>query len=325
MTSRTCIYLAWVLVAVLACAAPLFATDYLLRLLTIAVISSVAVVGLNIAFGYAGLISLGHSAFVGLGAYGVAILTTRHGFNPWLASLIAISITSLGAYVIGRSLLRLKGHYLALATLGLNVSFTIVASNWTPVTGGTDGISGLPTLSLFGLSLGGAQQFYWFALVILVLVSLGTLHLRSSHVGRTFIAVRDDELAASMTGIAVSKAKTAAFTFSALLAAVSGCLFAFHVKFVSPEDFAYSHSITYLAMLIVGGEGSIIGAILGTIVITFLPELLRSVGHAYLLVFGTLVLVVLIVMPKGIVSLPKLAFSRKVNASEVSPISRDNA
>jgi branched-chain amino acid transport system permease protein len=325
MTSRTFFYPVWILVAVLACAAPFFATDYVLRLLTIAAISSVAVVGLNIAFGYAGLISLGHSAFVGLGAYGVAILTTKQGFNPWLASLIAIAITTLTAYAIGRILLRLKGHYLALATLGLNVSFTIVASNWTPVTGGTDGISGLPALSLFGLSLVGEQQFYWFALVILILASLGTLHLRRSHVGRSFIAVRDDELAAAMTGIAVSKAKTAAFAFSALLAAVSGCLFAFHVKFVSPEDFAYAHSITYLAMLIVGGQGTIIGAILGAVGITFLPELLRSVGNAYLLVFGTLVLVVLIVLPKGIVSLPKLVFSRKAKAGDVSLFSGDKA
>src|ERR1700733_5653842 len=122
--------------------------EYHLRLLNLSVISAIAVIGLNIAFGYAGLISLGHAAFVGLGAYTLAILTTRLGLSPWLAMPVAIVVSVLFALLIGLPLLRLKGHYLALATLGLNVSFVIVASNWLDLTGGTNGIARIPELNV---------------------------------------------------------------------------------------------------------------------------------------------------------------------------------
>lgn len=287
-----------------AAMAPDFLSEYATRLLTLSVISAVAVIGLNIAFGYAGLISLGHAAFVGLGAYSAALLTTRFNMNVWVACIAAVVIATAVAYLLGRILLRLKGHYLALATLGINVSFTIVTSNWVELAGGTDGISGIPALTVFGHAIHTEQEFYWLALIVLLVVSIITWRIRVSHLGRTFMAVRDDELASLMTGVSVPKAKTCAFAFSAAYAALAGCLFAFHVHFISPEDFAYGHSITYLAMLIVGGEGSIVGSIIGATVITMLPEVLRGVGSAYLLFFGLLVLVVLIVLPKGIVSLP---------------------
>jgi branched-chain amino acid transport system permease protein len=125
------------------------------------------------------------------------------------------------------------------------------------------------------------------------------------------MAVRDDELASAMTGLPVTEVKVAAFTLGAAYAAVAGCLFAFHIRFVSPEDFNFSHSIIYLAMLVVGGEGSIVGAILGAVSVTLLPELLRGVGNAYLLVFGVLVLVILIVLPRGLISLVDPATYRR--------------
>ncbi|HJV82069.1 branched-chain amino acid ABC transporter permease [Noviherbaspirillum sp.] len=287
----------------MAAAAPLFASDYMARLLAVAAISIVAVLGMNIVFGYAGLISLGHAAFLGMGSYGVAILTVRHGLGPWTAAVIAIAVTAVVAYAIGRLVLRLKGHYLALATLGLNVSFTIVTSNWIAFTGGSDGIANIPALSLAGWTITTERDFYWFALTVVVLLAMAEWRLRHSHAGRAFMAVRDDEIAAAMTGIAVTRAKTAAFTMGAVYAGIAGCLFAFHVRFVSPDDFAYHHSITHLAMLIVGGEGAIGGAILGAVAVTMLPEVLRSAGNAYLLIFGVLVLLVLVLLPKGLVSL----------------------
>ncbi|SDV49492.1 branched-chain amino acid ABC transporter permease [Chitinasiproducens palmae] len=291
------------LAVLVAIALPFMVSDYTARLLVVGLISAVAVLGLTIVFGYAGLISLGHAAFVGLGAYTVAILCTRYRVNPWLASACAVAVAGAAAYLIGRVLLRLKGHYLALATLGLNVSFGIVASNWVALTGGTDGIANVPVLELFGVPLASEQRFYGFCLAVLALLAWAAARLRRSHLGRSLIAVRDDEIAASMTGIVVARAKTAAFTIGGVYAAIAGCLFAFHVHFVSPEDFAYAHSITYLAMLIVGGEGTLAGAILGAVGVTLLPEALRGVGNAYLLVFGILVLVVLVVLPKGIVGL----------------------
>lgn len=280
--------------------------EYHLRLLNLSVISAVAVIGLNFAFGYAGLISLGHAAFVGMGAYGLAILTTRHGWSPWLAMPVAVAATAVFAAVIGFPLLRLKGHYLALATLGMNVSFYIVASNWIGLTGGTNGIARIPELRIAGQALSGERPFLWLGLAVLAVVTVVASVLHVSRYGRAMIAVRDDEIAAEMTGMDTTAVKISAFVLSAICAAIAGCLFACHVRFVSPEDFTYAHSITYLAMLIVGGESTIVGAILGSVLLTFLPEWLRFLGSAYLAFFGILVLCILVFLPTGIVGLARL-------------------
>ncbi|MBK3666411.1 branched-chain amino acid ABC transporter permease [Bradyrhizobium diazoefficiens] len=275
-------------------------TDYHLRLVNLAVISAVAVIGLNFAFGYAGLISLGHAAFVGMGAYGVALLTTLLGWSSWLALPVAVAGTAVVAILIGVPLLRLKGHYLALATLGFNVSFSIVAANWIEVTGGTNGISRIPELQIAGHALSDERSYLWFALVVLAASAIVAALIHASRHGRAMIAVRDDETASSMTGIDVRRVKLAAFVLSSVYAAVAGGLFACHMRFISPEDFGYAHSITYLAMLVVGGEGSIVGAILGAMLVTFLPEWLRFLGPAYLAFFGLFVLAILIFLPSGL-------------------------
>lgn len=296
----------------LAALLPLVMHGYGNRLANTALISAIAVIGLNFVFGYAGLISLAHAAFMGMAAYIVAILTTAHSWNPWLAAVLAVTTTCLIAYVTGRVLLRLKGHYLALATLGLNVSLTIVVSNWIDLTGGTNGISGIQPLSFAGVLLDSEQSFYWFTLALLAGLALLAVRIRHSHAGRALLAVRDDELAAAMTGLPVARVKVAAFTMGAGYAAVAGCMFALHIRFISPEDFNFSHSITYLAMLIVGGEGSIVGAMLGAVAVTLLPEVLRGTGNAYLLVFGLLVLATLVLLPRGLISLADPATYRRL-------------
>ncbi|QDM22718.1 branched-chain amino acid ABC transporter permease [Tardiphaga sp. vice154] len=277
--------------------------EYYLRLLNLSAISAVAVIGLNFAFGYAGLISLGHAAFVGMGAYGLAILTTTCGWSPWLAAPAAVAATAVLAALIGFPLLRLRGHYLALATLGLNVSFYIVTSNWISLTSGTNGIARIPELAIGSFAFSGEHQFLWLVLVVLSAVAVVAAILHASRHGREMMAVRDDEIASEMIGIDTTRVKITAFVLSAICAAIAGCLFALHVRFVAPEDFTYAHSITYLAMLIVGGEGTIIGAILGAILLTFLPEWLRFLGTAYLFFFGLLMLVILVFLPTGLVGL----------------------
>ncbi|WP_441232093.1 branched-chain amino acid ABC transporter permease [Tardiphaga sp. 215_C5_N2_1] len=295
------------LILVVGAAMSLALPEYHLRLLNLSLISAIAVIGLNVAFGYAGLISLGHAAFVGVGAYLSALLTTRAGLSPWLALAVAVVATTAFATAVGTPLLRLKGHYLALATLGLNVSFVIVASNWIEVTGGTNGVSQIPALHVLHFAVEDERSFLWLALVCLsVTVVLATL-LHRSRYGRALIAVRDDELASEMTGLDTTRLKLIAFAISAACAAFAGSLFAFHIRFISPEDFNYAHSITYLAMLIVGGEGTILGAILGSILLTFLPEWLRFLGNAYLALFGLLMFAVLVFLPTGIVGLRKYA------------------
>lgn len=286
-------------------------TDYHLRLLNLAAISAIAVIGLNFAFGYAGLISLGHAAFVGAGAYGVALLTTLFAWSPWLALPAAIAGTAVLAMLIGVPLLRLKGHYLALATLGFNVSFSIVAANWIEVTGGTNGISRIPQLQIAGHALVDERSYLWFALLVLAVSATIAALIHGSRHGRAMIAVRDDETASSMTGIGVARVKLTAFILSSVYAAVAGGLFALHMRFISPEDFGYAHSITYLAMLVVGGEGSIPGAILGALLVTFLPEWLRFLGSAYLAFFGLFVLAILIFLPSGLVGIRRPASFRR--------------
>jgi len=302
--------------------------DYHLRLLNLSVVSAIAVIGLNFAFGYAGLISLGHAAFVGMGAYGLAILTTRMGWSPWRAMLVATTATAAFAGLIGLPLLRLKGHYLALATLGLNVSFYIVAANWIDLTGGTNGISRIPELTIAGRAIAGERPFLWFGLAVLAAITIVAFMIHTSRYGRAMIAVRDDETAAAMSGIDVTMTKIAAFVLSAVCAAIAGCLFACHVRFVAPEDFSYAHSITYLAMLIVGGESTIVGAILGAAVLTFLPEWLRFLGSAYLAFFGLMMLAILVFLPSGIAGLgrylprlrsPTRAAPASVSAKELGP------
>ncbi|WP_461328257.1 branched-chain amino acid ABC transporter permease [Bradyrhizobium liaoningense] len=294
--------------------------EYHLRLLNLSLISAVAVIGLNFAFGYAGLISLSHAAFVGMGGYGLAVLTTTCGWSPWLAAPVAVATTAVSAGLIGYPLLRLRGHYLALATLGLNVSFYIVTSNWIAMTGGTNGIARIPGLALGSLSFSGEHQFLWLALVVLALIAAAAAALHNkSRLGREMMAVRDDEIASEMTGIDTTRIKIAAFVLSAVCAAVAGCLFALHVRFVAPEDFTYAHSITYLAMLIVGGEGTIVGAILGAVLLTFLPEWLRFLGTAYLFFFGLLVLGILVFLPTGLVGLGQRLSRRSAGRPVFAP------
>ena len=290
-------------VFVVALVLPAFISGYGIRILNLALISAIAVIGLNFAFGYAGLITLAQAGFVGCGAYITAILSTTAGLTPWLSIPIAVVGAGLISIIIGLPMLRLKGHYLALATLGFNVSFVIVATNWKSVMGGTDGISGIPPLALPGWPFATDHRYYYVLWVVLAIATWCAWRIRNSHIGLAMIAVRDDEIATGAASVGVTRIKLQAFALSALYAGLAGALFAHMVNFVAPDDFALGHSIIYLAMLIIGGEGSILGSIAGAVIVTFMPELMRDLGTAYLIVFGSLMLLILIFLPKGLLSL----------------------
>lgn len=285
---------------------PAVLDDYTVRVLNGAIIAAIAVLGLNFAFGYSGLMSMSQASFMGVSAYVLAILTTRFGLNVWLAVLVALIVTEIFVITAGRILLKLRGHYLALGTLGLNVSLTIIMLNWVEVTGGSNGIGSIPPLTVGTFAIAGDRAFYWVGIVVLMALAVLAARIKESHTGRTMIAVCDDEISTAMTGMSVPRVKLTAFALSGLYAAIAGCLFATHMQFVSPDDFSFDKSIVFLSMLVVGGSGSIVGSILGATVLTLLPELLRFVGHAYLLVFGVLVLLVLTFFPSGLVGLLSL-------------------
>ncbi len=277
-------------------APPLLLSGYSLRVLDLAVIGAIAVVGLVFAFGYAGLVQLGQAAFVGIGAYGCALLTAGAHWPVWLAVPAAMLLALAAALLIGAPLLRLRGHYLALATVGLNETLEVVAKNWASLTGGDDGLGGIPGIP----GIATDRAFYWLASAVLLAALLIGVALRHSRFGRAMIAVRDDELASGAAGVPVFRVRMLAFALAALYGALSGALYAQYARFIAPGDFDVVHSITLLVMLIVGGETSLVGAVAGAVIVSFAPEWLRFVGSAYLSVFGVLVLLVLVLMPGGL-------------------------
>lgn len=296
---------------------PLVLSDYNLRVMVLAVQVAIAVIGLCIAFGWAGLIQLGQAAFVGVGAYTSAILAVRLGMSFWLSMPLAMAMSALIALVIAVPMLRLRGHYLALATVGLNVTAEIVAKNWVPVTGGNDGISGIPGISLFGREVQGDAGYYYLSLGFLVLVALFATVLRRSRYGRAMIAVRDDEIACGTSSVPVVGTKVLAFVLASALAGLSGALYAHYAHYIAPADFDLARSVIILVMLIAGGEMSIAGSIIGAVIMSFAPEWLRFVGDAYMAVFGVCVLLVLVFMPEGIAGrLRKLGRRRNAAATE---------
>ncbi len=286
--------------AAILLALPAVMSAYSLRVLDLALISALAVVGLCFAFGYAGLIHLAQGAFVGIGAYTTAILTTSAGFGFWSAMPVAVLMGAAVSVGLGAPLLRLRGHYLALATVGLNVTTEIVARNWTGLTGGDDGISGIPGISIGSFDFTSDRRFYYLALAFLVVVSLIGYAIRASHFGRAMIAVRDDELACGASGVDAFRGKLLAFTLCGAYGALSGVLYAHYANYIAPSDFDSVRAITLLVMLIVGGEISILGAIAGCVLISFAPEWLRFLGQGYLTAFGIGIILALILLPNGL-------------------------
>lgn len=292
-------------------AVPFILDDLYLRICLLAGISAIAVIGLNFVIGYAGLISLAQAAFVGIGAYTMAIMSVRGGLDPWLGLIAAPIAAGFVGYVLGWPLLRLRGHYLALATLGMSITANIVAVNLRPVTGGDDGIAGIPSLSLFGTPLLTDNQLYYLIWAMLGLAIVVAAIIRKSHLGMAMIITRDDEIAANTTGIDVPRTRLVAFTLSAAFAGVAGGLTTQLQGYISPSDFDFIHSVQYLAMLVVGGEGSIVGAILGAVILTFLPELLRFLGQGYLILFGFGIVAILLLLPKGLVSISAFRLAKR--------------
>ena len=290
-----------------ALAVPQVLSEYNLRLMVLALQAAIAVVGLCIAFGWAGLIQLGQAAFIGIGAYTSAVLALHYGLGFWITMPLAMAASALVALAIAVPMLRLRGHYLALATVGFNVTAVIVAKNWGTLTGGEDGLGSIPGVGLFGVAIESDLGYYYLTLGFLVATAAFAWSCRHSRFGRAMIAVRDDEIASATSGVPVVRTKVLAFVIASALAGLSGSLYAHYAHYVSPGDFELSRSVTILVMLIVGGETSIAGAIVGALLIGFAPEWLRFVGEAYPAVFGVAVLLVLIAMPEGIVG--KLARS----------------
>jgi branched-chain amino acid transport system permease protein len=289
-----------VLVFLILISAGLVLNDFNLRLAILAVLSSIAVLGLYFAFGLAGLIHLAQSAFVGVGAYSSALLTARIGLNPWLGVFSGMAAAGLAGALFAYPMHRTRTHYLALTTVGFSVSFVIIVRNWESLTGGYDGLGGIPLLRLH-MGMRGDLEFYYISLLFLGASILAAVLLRHSHFGRALVAIRDDEFAAAASGVNVAKLKRKAFILCSIYGGLSGALYAHYSGFISPDDFELGRAIMLLSMLIIGGEFHIAGAVVGSFTLTYMPEWLRFVGRGYMALFGVLMLLVLMLMPNGIV------------------------
>jgi branched-chain amino acid transport system permease protein len=288
--------------ALLLAAPSILANPYRQGILNLIAINAIAVLGLNLFIGYAGQISLGHAAFAGLGAYCSAILTVNHGMNPWAALVAAAAATGCIALLIGMPALSLSGHYLAMATLGFNLVVSAILVQWDSLTGGPSGFSGIPSLAVGGFAFASDARLHYvlwgFALVALMLA----LNLVRSGVGRGMAALAEDEVAASTLGVDVRRSKVAVFVLSAILASVSGSLYAHTYGFVAPSTFGIFGSLDLVLMVVVGGIGSVWGTLFGAGFITLLPHLLTAVEEYKEIVHGLILVLILMFLPEGLIT-----------------------
>ena len=272
---------------------------YFISILVFLGINSIVTMGLCLLMGYAGQISLGHAAFFGIGAYSSGILTSQYSYHPVVAFFVGILFSALVAFFVGKPTLRLKGHYMAVATLGFGEIFFIVFNELIFLTGGPSGLSGIPTLTFFGQVLEGTAYLYlvWGVVFLLLIFSLNVIN---SRVGRALRAIHGGELAANAMGVDAARYKVQVFVLSAVYASIAGSLYAHFITFISPSSFGLMPSIMFLMMLVIGGAGTIWGALLGTAVLTSLPEYLRGLEDFEVLAYGGILMVVLLFMPQGV-------------------------
>ncbi len=282
---------------------PLFENNpYTLGLTNLIAIHAIVVLGLNLFIGYAGQISLGHAAFFGLGAYGSAIATVSFGLNPWLAMLLVAGLVGLVALLVGIPALRLSGHYLAMATLGLNFVFHTILLQWDEVTGGPSGFAGIPYLAIGEFEFYDEVRLHYLLWSFALLALLLCLNLVRSGVGRGLAALAGDETAAAALGVNTRNAKVKVFVLSAILASLAGSLFAHTYAFVSPDSFGIFTSADLVIMVVIGGMGSIWGSLFGAALITLLPEWLDLFETYKDFIHGGILVLVLMFLPQGLVT-----------------------
>ena len=246
---------------------------------------------------------MGHAAFYGLGAYAVAVLTTKYQWNPLLALGVSLILVGIIAWIIGKPTLKLKGHYLAMATLGFGLIIQILLDELVDLTGGPQGISGIPKLNIAGFSISDDFRMYFVVWGLVILVQLMVGNVIKGKIGRAFLAVHSNELAAETMGIHTASLKQTVFIISAVLAALAGGLYAFSINYISPEPFGFNFSIMLITMVVIGGMGDLWGPLIGTALLSIIPELLRGFKNFDIALYGLMLMLIIIFLPKGVVSI----------------------
>jgi branched-chain amino acid transport system permease protein len=299
-TSTRSLYAGWGLFLVLAALPPLFFVDSeYFSVLTIAGIFAITAVSLDLLLGYAGQLSLGQAALFGVSAYVTAYLTVTKGWSPEPAALAAIAATMLVA-LLTSPILRLQGFYFALATLSVTLIAETIMRNWIDVTGGSSGFLGIGRLSFFGTEITSDTAYYVVVWSVLAVVVLLGLQLGRSRFGRALLAVHEDEIAAQAMGVPVRSVKIRVWLLAAAFSGISGVLYAFYLRFISPSQFGLLPTIMLIIMVVIGGTGTIYGAVIGSIFVRVLPVLFAGFEEYSPLIYGIAIIVFTIMFPGGI-------------------------
>lgn len=283
-----------------------FAGGYLVTVLCFAAIYAIFVTGLNFFMGYAGQVSFGQNAFAALSGYTSAVLTSTYGWQPIAALPIGVGVAVVIAFLVGYPALRLRGHYLAMATLALGMIVYEIAVEWQSLTQGYMGISGIPPLGIGQWELNEPKYQLLFLVAMLAVALIAAWRMKESRFGMALAAIAGSEEAAKALGINVSHYKLAAFVIAAVYAAIAGSLMAHFVGFISPEVFGLHMVIAGFMMLYVGGIGSIAGPVFGALIVSLLPETFRAFKEYQDLAYGAALIIILIFAPKGAASLSRL-------------------
>lgn len=278
----------------------IIADDYVLRILIMSGIFVMLTLSLNLVTGFTGQFCLGWAAFYGIGAYTSALLTMKAGLSFWLAMPLGGFMAALFGLLLGLPTMRLKEIYLAITTLGFGEIIRLIMLNWTDLTRGSMGLPGIPAPMLFAYEFSSNTAYYYLILAMVLVTIAAIRRLINSRTGRALIAIREDELAAKSMGIDVTAYKMLAFAVGAFFAGLAGSFYAHYTSFIDPHTFSFTESIAILAMAVLGGLGSINGSILGAVVLTIIPELLRSIAEYRLIVFGLIMMAVMLLRPQGI-------------------------
>lgn len=305
-------------------------SPYYLRVVNFAGINVIICIGLSLLLGYAGQISIGQAGFFAIGAYVSGIMTARFGYGVWVGILAGLTLNCVVAFIVGIPTLKLRGHYLAMATLGIGEIIHIVAQADTEditalvqvigeklgcdsdklfdalepfmaLTGGPSGLPGIPTLGIGGWEVTTYSGWFYVIWGLVVLFMVLALNLIHSRVGRALRAIHGNEEAARAMGLNTPPLKIGIFVISAAMASVAGSLYAHSVSFISPGNFSINESISFVVMVAVGGMMNVWGALVGTIIMTILPETLRFFHEFEMLFYGLILLLVMMFMPQGIV------------------------
>jgi branched-chain amino acid transport system permease protein len=305
-------------IAGLIVVAPFVIKDHYVSALVLAAIYTIITAGLNLFMGYTGQISFGHNAFAAIGGYVSAIVAIRTGLSPCFTIVIAAAFAAVVAFVVGYPTLRLRGHYLAMATLALGLIVTEIATQWKSMTQGLFGISAIPSLGLGDWSLSSDRSFYLTYWAIAGIAIAITYRISHSRAGFAFRALAGNEDAAQSLGINVPRFKLMAFVISAVFASVGGSMLAHYVTYISPEVFGLYMVILVFTMLFVGGISTTLGPLIGAVVITIFPEVLRQFHSARELLYGLVLLLILLFAPRGVFGLAGVV-SRWIKRLQAGP------